>query len=158
VEGVILPLAAGYVNFTVSVQVGPRFPSVERIVTKAGRAAGLPQASLRTASVFPTVFDHLGRISPLEDNTPIWNLEEIVGAIRVHAVPFVLSISTIGAAADYALTNPLAYGAHSMRIPVLLAKAGRLKDARDYLDCQISAEAPYADFFLRYRSEVLPLL
>lgn len=158
VEGIILPLAAGYVDFTVSISLGPRFPSVERIVAKASRAAGQQQSGIRSAAVFPTVFERLAAIAPVPDHTPITDTDAIIEALRLHAVPFMRRLSTAASAADYALAAPLAYGAHAVRIPVLLAKAGRRKEAQEYLDRQTDPAAPYPEFMSRYRAAVLPLL
>lgn len=85
-------------------------------------------------------------------------MKVIVEALRTHAVPFIRKLSTTGAAADYALANPVAYGSHALRIPVLLAQAGRLGEAQDYLDQQISARTPYSEFLTHYREAVMPLL
>ncbi|QXQ05523.1 hypothetical protein KX816_14960 [Sphingosinicellaceae bacterium] len=85
-------------------------------------------------------------------------MELIIEELRAHAVPFIRRLSTAGAAADYALANPVAYGAHALRIPVLLAKAGRRREAQDYLDGQISGGALYSDFLTRYRAAVMPLI
>lgn len=158
VEGVILPLAAGYASYTVSIAIGPRFPSIERTVARASRAAGQSEAGIRTAANFPTVFQRLSEVSPLSDHAPLQELSEIVEALHLHAVPFIRNLGTMGAAAEYALTNALAYGAHALRIPVLLANIGRRKEAEDYLDKQTDQTAPYSEFMARYRDAVLPLL
>jgi hypothetical protein len=157
-EAIILPLAAGYVTYTVSVVVGPRFPAVERIVARASRAAGQPKSGLRKAAMFPTVFERLASISSVPDHVLLSKLDAIIEALGADAVPFIRRLSTVGAAADYALANSLAYGAHVVRIPVLLAKAGRRSEAQDYLDRQISGNTPYPDFLTRYREAVMPLL
>lgn len=89
-EGIILFLAAGLEIFTVSVQVGPRFPEVERIVSKAGRAAGLPEAHFRTASQFPTLFERISQLSNLRDYVSIHEHEAVAAALMEKAVPFTL--------------------------------------------------------------------
>ena len=157
-EAIILPLAAGHVTYTVSVNVGPRFSAVERIVAKASRAAGQPEAGIRTAAVFPTVFERLAKLSSVPDHSSLLETEVIVEALRDYAIPYIRKLSTAGAAADYALANPVAYGSHALRIPVLLAKAGRRGEAREYFDQQISARTLYSEFLTRYREAVMPLL
>lgn len=156
-EAIILPLAAGYEAYTVSVSLGPRFPAIERIVAKASRAAGQSEAGIRTSAILPTVFERLANISSLPGHAPLSMIDAIVEALRAHAVPFIRKLSTVGAAADYALANPLAYGSHAVRIPVLLANAGRRGEAREYLDQQIS-RGSNSEFLTRYREALTPLL
>jgi hypothetical protein len=153
-QAIILPLAAGSAAYTVSVCIGPRFPAAERIVAKASRVAGQPA----TATIFPTLFERLSSISSVPDHAPLSEIEQIIEALHAHAVAFVRNRSTAGAAADYALANPLPYGHHAKRIPVLLAKAGRRSEAEDYLDRQINGGMPYPDFMTRYREALMPLL
>ena len=157
-EAIILPLAAGHTVYSVSVNVGPRFPKVERIVAKASRAAGQPETSIRTAAVFPTVFERLSNIASVPDHMPLSEMEQIIEALCSHAVPFICKLRTVGAAADYALANPVPYGHHVVRIPVLLAMADQRREAWEYLDRQASTESPYFEFLTRYRDALTSLL
>ncbi len=155
-EGIILFLAAGLEIFTVSVEVGPRFPEVERIVSKAGRAAGLPEAHFRTASQFPTLFERISQLSNLRDYVSMHEHEAIAAALMEKAVPFIERCSSIVSAAEYGFTRPLAFGHHSMRVPVLLAKSGRLDDAESYMRSAMSG--PNSDFYARYAESLRPLI
>jgi len=154
-SGIILALPAGYVIYDIKFAIGPRFPAIERVVAKARRVAGLPND--RTSSAFPTVFDSLSSFSALPDYMSVERIGEIIAALRANAIPFVHDISTLDAAADYALTHPLAFGHHSMRIPVILAKAGRVREADEYFD-RIIAQGPYSDSLQQYRKAVSTLL
>lgn len=152
-DGVIFALPAGQAIYTISFDIGPRFPAIERIVAKAGRAAGLPNIH----SALPTVFDRLDRICSLPSYVPLSREDEILVALTTKAVPFIRQLRTVGAATEYALTHQLAFGHHWMRVPVMLVKEGRRREADDYFD-RVRRDVSNLDFFERYRQALAALL